>query len=71
MRHKLKWNGTGSFADEILTRDALNQTQYTEALQLYLESLRTDNLSDLNIIKPSLSVEEYSEFLKKRKENKQ
>ena len=68
LRRKLKWDGTGKFADDILTGDALNQNRYKETLQLYLESFRMNKLSDMNVVKPSLSLDEYREFIKKKRE---
>ena len=62
----MKWDGTGELTEDILTGEALNKQQYSESMQSYLESLKSDDISHLNIIHPTLSLEEYKNFLKKK-----
>ena len=67
-KKRLKWDGTGPLTTDILTGDLLNQKRYSEALQLYLESIQVKDLRKLNIIRPTLSLEEYYSFWKKKRE---
>ena len=69
LKKKLKWDGTGTLADEILSGNILQQKQYSRAMQLYLESLQSNTLSQMHIVKPVLSFEEYKSFWKKKREN--
>ena len=55
----LKWDGTGRLAEDILTGEVLQKTRYSSAMQLYLESLKMNDLSRMNIVKPVISYKEY------------
>lgn len=68
LRKGLKWDGTGQLSDDILTGDILNQVRLDDAMQLYLESIRVQDLSKLGIIKPLLHLEEYQTFWRKKRE---
>ena len=52
----------------MLTGRLLNERRFTAAMQLYLEWLTVKDLSRLNVITPSLSLEEYALFWKKKRE---
>ena len=65
-RKKLKWDGTGSLATNMLKGDLLNECKFKREMQLYLESLRVNDLMRLNTIRPTLLLEEYYNFWKKR-----
>ena len=67
-RNRLKWDGTGKLADEMLTGDILNKYRFDEAMQLYLESIQMDDMSRMNIVQPTLTLEEYGLFWKKKRE---
>ena len=66
--NRLKWDGTGPLADEILTGNILNERRFRESMQLYLESLQMNNLTRMNVIRPTLSLDEYKLFWKKKRE---
>ena len=68
LRNRLKWDGTGKLASELLTGEVLNQQQFSPAMQLYLESIKVQDLSRLNLVRPNLSIEDYYRFWKKKKE---
>ena len=54
---------------EILSGDILNKHKFDRTVQLYFESLhKTKMARSLKIIKPSLGLEEYTSFWKKKKE---
>ncbi len=66
----LKWDGTGDLGRDILSGDILNQARFSSTVQLYFESLRTRNFAkDLDIVKPTLSLKEYRQFWKRKKES--
>ena len=65
----LKWDGTGDLGRDILSGDILNQAMFLSTIQLYFESLKTHNMAkELNIVKPYISLSEYRQFWKKKKE---
>ena len=68
LRKNLKWDSTGKLAEGMLTGSVLNDQRFTTAMQLYLECLKTRDLSRLNTITPSLDLEEYAIFWKKKRE---
>ena len=67
-KRRLKWDGTGKLAEDILSGNILNERKYTRAMQLYLESLQNKKLHQMNVVKPTLSFEEYKNFWKKKRE---
>ena len=69
LRRELKWDGTGPLAEKILTGDILNEHRFSSAMQLYLESLKVNDLSRLNTIRPNLLLEDYQNFWKKKRES--
>ena len=69
LRQGLKWDGTGRISDSMLTGEILNQKRFTEAMQVYLECIKLNDLTKLNRVKPILSLEEYHSFWKKKREN--
>ena len=65
----LKWDGTGDLGKDILSGSILNKEKFTSTVQLYFESLKTTRLTGaLKIIEPQLTIEEYKQFWKKKKE---
>ena len=68
-RKGLKWDGTGKLSDDILSGNILQESKFSAAMQLYLESLQSKSLDKMKIIKPVLSYEEYRNFWKKKREN--
>ncbi len=68
LKHDLKWDGTGRLADDILQGNILNKQRYNASLQLYLECLQVQDFSNLNIVQPHLTLEEYKLFWKKKRE---
>ena len=68
LRNRLKWDGTGQLADELLTGNILNKYRFDEAMQLYIESIQMDDLARMNIVRPTLTLEEYRLFWKKKRE---
>ncbi len=68
LRNRLKWDGTGPLAEELLTGNLLNERRFKESMQLYLESLKMNDLSRMNVVRPMLSLEEYQSFWKKKRE---
>ena len=68
MRQTLRWDGTGKLAEDMLTGKILNQRRFSTAMQLYLECIKMDDLSRLNVVTPTLSIEEYRLFWKKKRE---
>ena len=68
LKHRLKWDGTGKLGREILTGEVLNHQVFNRAMQLYLESIKVQDLTRMNIIRPTLSLEDYYKFWKKKKE---
>ena len=68
LRKKLKWDGTGRLSDEILTGEILNRRRFDAEMQLYLESIRVNRLSNLGVVKPTLLLEDYQTFWKKKHE---
>ena len=65
---EMKWDGTGTLTEDILSGEILNHRKFSASMQLYLECLKSDNISNMNIIHPTLSLEEYRDFLKKKNE---
>ncbi len=68
-RRQLKWDGTGLLRGDMLSGEVLNEYRFREAMQLYLESFKVKDLKKLNCVKPYLSLEEYQQFGKKKREN--
>ena len=68
LRKELKWDGTGRLTTAMLNRDLLNEGRFNASMQLYLECLKVKDLSRLGVIKPSLTLEEYRLFWKKKRE---
>ena len=68
LQNRLKWDGTGPLAEDILTGKLLNERKFRASMQLYLESLKMKDLSRMNIERPELSLEEYHNFWKKKRE---
>ena len=66
LRKELKWDGTGPLVEKMLDGTILNEQRFAASMQLYLESLRVKDLSKLGVIKPSLSLDEYRSFWKKK-----
>ena len=58
-----------TLADSILTGNILNKRRFDRETQLYLESIKVNDLSRLNRIKPTLLLEEYYNFWKKKRES--
>ena len=67
-KKSLKWDGSGYAADDILTGNILNDRRFTASMQLYLECLKVQDLSRLNVVRPDLALEEYAMFWKKKRE---
>ena len=66
---KLKWDGTGDLGSEILSGTILEKEIFSGTVQLYFECLKTRHLSDqLKIVRPKLTLEEYKQFWRKKKE---
>ena len=65
---RLKWDGTGPLTEDILTGNILNERRFWESMQLYLESLQMNDITRMNIVRPTLSLEEYKLFWKKKRE---
>ncbi len=53
----------------ILTGEILNEQRFSREMQLYLESLRVNDLTRLNVIWLNLLLEEYQSFWKEKHEN--
>lgn len=68
LRKELKWDGTGRLTTAMLNGDLLNEGRFNASMQLYLECLKVKDLSRLGVIKPSLTLEEYRLFWKKKRE---
>ena len=68
LRNRLKWDGTGKLAEEMLTGELLNKYRFDEAMQLYLESIKLDDLTRMNIVTPTLTLDEYRLFWKRKRE---
>ena len=68
LKKGLQWDGTGQLSDNMLTGEILQQRRFNSAMQLYLESIRVRDLSQLGVIKPILPLEEYKQFWKKKRE---
>lgn len=51
--------GTRELADKMLSGEILNEQRYGLAMHLYLECLQVKDLSKLNVVNPSLTLEEY------------
>ena len=68
LRQNLRWDGTGKLADDILTGQILNKKKFESAMQLYLECLRMNDMTRLNVVTPELSLDEYRMFWKKKRE---
>ena len=68
LRKELKWDGTGPLGEKMLNGTILYERRFAASMQLYLESLRVNDMSRLGVIKPSLSLEEYHLFWKKKRE---
>ena len=68
LKKKLKWDSTGVLTDDILSGDLLNQRRFGAAMQLYLESLRVQDLSRLNVVRPDILLEDYRQFWQKKRE---
>jgi len=63
----MKWDGTGDIGRDLLSGEILNKERFSSTIQLYFESLTVSRISPkLNIIKPTLTQEEYRSFWKKR-----
>ncbi len=69
LKAKLGWDGTGPLSDSMLTGQILNEQRFTREMQLYLESLKVNDLTRLNTVRPNLLLEEYYTFWKKKREN--
>ena len=69
LKKGLKWDGTGHLSDKILSGDILNEQRFSASMQLYLESIRVRDLTKLNVVNPTLTLEEYYNFWKKKREN--
>ncbi len=65
LRNQLKWDGNGHLTKDILTGDLLNKRRFDATMQLYLECMKMDDLSRMNIVKPNLTLEDYRIFWKK------
>ncbi len=68
LRQNLRWDGTGRLADDILTGQILNTKRFDSAMQSYLECLRMNDMTRLNVVTPEISLEEYRMFWKKKRE---
>ena len=68
MKNKLHWDGTGALSKDILTGDILNQRTFHRSMQLYLESIKVNDFRQLNVVRPTLTIEEYYSFWKKKRE---
>ena len=68
LKKGLKWNGTGHLSDKILSGSILNEKRFSASMQLYLESIRVQDLTKLNVVNPTLTLEEYFTFWKKKRE---
>ena len=62
LKKGLKWDGTGKLSDQILNGEILNDQQFRANMQLYLESLQTRDFRKLDVINPTLTLEEYGQF---------
>ena len=69
LRKHLKWDGTGILAERMISGDILNDRIFRPAMQLYLESIRVKDLTQLNIVRPRIHLEDYANFWKKKREN--
>ena len=69
LRRRLRWDGTGVIAENMLTGEILNERKFSSAMQLYLESIKVQDFKLLNIVRPTLTLEEYSDFWKKKRES--
>ena len=68
LEKRLKWDSTGTLSDDMLTGRLLDERRIGAAMQHYLECLKVKDLSRLNVVTPSLLLEEYAMFWKKKRE---
>lgn len=66
LKKGLKWDSTGELSDTILTGEILNTKRFTKEMQLFLECIKVQDLKRLNVVKPTISLEEYTNFWKKK-----
>ena len=69
LRKDLKYDGTGKLSSNILTGEILNERKFRSTMQLYLESLKMNDIKKMNVINPTITIEEYKTFWKKKREN--
>ena len=65
----LKWDGTGRLSTAMLNGDLLNEKRFREAMQLYLECIKVNDLTKLNKVTSNILLEEYQSFWKKKRES--
>lgn len=64
----IKRDRTGEMSRKMLTVEILNKYRFNAEMQLYLESIKVKDLSKLGLMKPTLPLEDYYSFWKKKRE---
>ena len=68
LQKRIKWDSTGSLTDDILSGEVLNEIKFSASMQLYMECLKVNDLTKLNLVTPTLLLEDYKMFWKKKRE---
>ena len=66
LKKGLKWDSTGPVADAMISGDILNETRFKETMQLYLECIKVKDFTKLNTVRPTITLEEYQSFWRKK-----